>query len=248
MWPLSTFKVPFDVVPFKRLLILLLPYSSFHCSRCNSTDDIWQATKYNLATTDYHCTQLRLSWPHDSYLQLRHSTCIWLISAVCGRCGRTKSVITSCAFYAVDSVFSESVECPKVFRDRESISECANIFLHFPSSSKSEAFQIHRNRIWCKTLLTIVIEPKVDSSQLTTDNSFESVFWSENNSLWWVTKSYPKSCCGRKLWLLWFNFSSQSGNLCPAPHLGQTFLSLICIIQNYISVLPLFISVYWDLK
>ena len=27
MWPLSTFKVPFDDVPFKRLLILLLPYS-----------------------------------------------------------------------------------------------------------------------------------------------------------------------------------------------------------------------------
>ena len=239
MWPLSTFKVPFDVVPFDFAPPLF---------RCNSPDDIWP-TKYNLATTDYHCTQLRLSWPHDSYLQLRHSTCIWLISAVCGRCGRTKSVITSCAFYTVDSVFSESVESAKVFRDRESISECANIFLHFPSSSKSEAFQIHRNRIWCKTLLTIVIEPKVDSSQLTTDNSFESVFWSENNSLWWVTKSYPKSCCGRKLWLLWFNFSSQSGNLCPAPHLGQTFLSLICIIQNYIKhYISLFISVYWDAK
>ena len=137
MWPLSTFKVPFDVVPFDFAPPLF---------RCNSPDDIWQATKYNLATTDYHCTQLRLSWPHDSYLQLRHSTCIWLISAVCGRCGRTKSVITSCAFYTVDSVFSESVESVLKFSETgkafQSVQTFSSTFRHPPNRRLSRSIEI----------------------------------------------------------------------------------------------------------
>ena len=137
-------------VTFKYLLMLCLlsafwfcssQYSYFHCYRCNSPYDIWP-TKYNLATTDYHCTQLRLSWPHDSYLQLRHSTCIWLISAVCGRCGRTKSVITSCAFYAflvkVLSVLKFS-ETGKAF---QSVQTFSSTFRHPPNRRLSRSIEI----------------------------------------------------------------------------------------------------------